>query len=314
MTGGAQPRTGSRAGDPAGVVPEPEAAGGSAVPAAGVAGLIRARMGECSPAERKVARTLLAAYPHAGLETVATLAERADVSAPTVLRLAARLGFTGYSELQRALRAELAERDVSPLTTVSAAGDRPVEGHALHRAAAVTPRVVAEALAEIPTAELDTAVRLLADRQLRVTATGGRFSRLFAEYLVLHLVQVRGNSRMLPSGSVERADVLVDLGRRDVLVVFDFRRYEAATLELARAAAASDAKVVLITDRWLSPVAGLAEVVLACRVDSASAYDSFVPTLAILEALISAVIERLGPAAGERLALVEGVSQRHGLL
>jgi len=66
-------------------------------------------------AERHVARVLLAEYPVAGLETVARLATRAGASGPTVLRLTARLGFTGYPELQRGLRAEIADREHSPL-------------------------------------------------------------------------------------------------------------------------------------------------------------------------------------------------------
>ncbi|AEV84680.1 RpiR family transcriptional regulator [Actinoplanes sp. SE50] len=284
-------------------------------PAVGVAGLIRARWAECSPAERKVARVLLAAYPQAGLETVAALAGRAGVSAPTVLRLAGRLGFTGFPELQKALRQELTERDVSPLTTYSAGrSTAAADGGALERAAAILPGVLATALAETPPAEFDAAVRLLADRQLTVTLAGGRFSRLLAEYLLLHLMQVRGGARLLPAGAVERANTLVDVGRRDLLVIFDFRRYEDWSLALARAATEAGARVVLVTDRWLSPIAAVAEAVLACPVDSPSAYDSFVPALAVLETVIAGVIDRLGAPAGERLARIEEASRRFTLL
>src|SRR4051812_10960471 len=72
-------------------------------------------MGEGSPAERKVARVLLAAYPSAGFETVARLAERADVSGPTVIRFVNRLGFKGFPDFQEALRRDLDERSASPL-------------------------------------------------------------------------------------------------------------------------------------------------------------------------------------------------------
>lgn len=65
---------------------------------------IRQRFGDLSPAERKVARVLLAGYPAAGFETVATLAERATVSAPTVIRFVNRLGYKGFPDFQAALR------------------------------------------------------------------------------------------------------------------------------------------------------------------------------------------------------------------
>ncbi|MFD9642501.1 MurR/RpiR family transcriptional regulator, partial [Streptomyces sp. NPDC059082] len=77
---------------------------------------IRSRLGELSPAERKVARVLLAGYPAAIFETVATIAERASVSAPTVLRCASRLGYRGFPDLQAALRAAQAARAAAALT------------------------------------------------------------------------------------------------------------------------------------------------------------------------------------------------------
>ena len=76
---------------------------------------IRDASSQLAPAERRVARTVLAGYPMAGLETVATLAERAGTSPPTVLRLLSRLGFDGYPAFQRAIKAELAARLTSPV-------------------------------------------------------------------------------------------------------------------------------------------------------------------------------------------------------
>src|ERR1700744_5793270 len=65
------------------------------------------RMNELTPAERKVARTLLARYPAAGLESTAALAAAAGTSKPTVLRLLDRLGFGSYPAFQERLRAEV---------------------------------------------------------------------------------------------------------------------------------------------------------------------------------------------------------------
>ncbi|SCL25127.1 transcriptional regulator, RpiR family [Micromonospora nigra] len=294
--------------------PDPRSAPDPVDPAGmGVAALVRRRLGECSPAERRVARALLASYPAAGLGTVASLAEKAEVSAPTVLRFLSRLGFGGYPEFQCALRDELAERETSPLTAYRAAErtGAPPAG-ALARAVASLPEAVAGTLAEVPQGELDAAARLFADQQLRVTVAGGRFSGLLAHYLVLHLMQVRGGSRLLPPTPVERTDMLVDVGRRDLFALFDFRRYEEPTLTLAREVTARGARVVLFTDRWLSPVAGLAEVVLPSRVESPSPYDSFVPALALVETLVAAVIDRLGPVAGGRLKAMEQARQEFG--
>src|SRR5256885_7590045 len=77
--------------------------------------LVRQRLDSLSPAERRLARALLASYPIAGLESVARFAERAGVSPPTVTRFIAKLGFRGYPEFQESLRHEVQSRLSSPL-------------------------------------------------------------------------------------------------------------------------------------------------------------------------------------------------------
>lgn len=83
---------------------------------------IRQKLGTLSPAERKVARVILAGYPAAGFETVAVLAERAAVSAPTVIRFVNRLGYQGFPDFQAVLREELDARNASPLSLYESAG------------------------------------------------------------------------------------------------------------------------------------------------------------------------------------------------
>ncbi|MEV6986170.1 hypothetical protein AB0M95_33595 [Sphaerisporangium sp. NPDC051017] len=58
---------------------------GGAATSSSVAERIRGRMGQLSAGERKVARALLAHYPSAGLGSTHELAQRAGVSAPTVV-------------------------------------------------------------------------------------------------------------------------------------------------------------------------------------------------------------------------------------
>lgn len=279
-----------------------------------VAERIREGLGRCSPAERRVGRVLLSDYPAAGLDTVARLAERAETSGPTVLRFLSRLGFEGFGDLQDALRAELAERTASPLTMLAAEPTASPDDTLLGRAQGILPAATARTLELLPPDELDTAVKLLADRRYRVSADGGRFTRLLAEYLVRHLMQVRGDARMLPAQPLDRTDVLLDIGRRDVVVLFDFRRYEPATQALAQECAEAGAKVILVTDRWLSPISGTADVVLPAQVDTLGAYDSLVPTLAVVEVLVAGVLAASGDDAERRMTRFEEASRRHGLL
>lgn len=280
---------------------------------------IRLKLGDASPAERKVARVLLAGYPASGFETIAVLAERAAVSAPTVLRFINRLGYRGFPDFQAALRQELDERNASPLSLYEStdygrttAGEDP-DADLLQRGSNVFSAAVSQTLAELPPHDLHHAVRLLSDGKRRITLVGGRFTSLFAQYLGLHLMQLRDDVRFLPDRDVERTAVFAALHRRDIFVVFDYRRYEQDKVAMAELVQEHGGKVILFTDTWLSPAATHAEVVLPSQVGAPSPYDSLVPTLAVIETVIAGVITALGEDAHRRMRHGEDTARRMGL-
>lgn len=280
---------------------------------------IRQKLGDLSPAERKVARALLAGYPAAGFETVAVLAERAAVSAPTVIRFVNRLGYRGFPDFQAALREELDARNASPISLYESADfgrtdmDAAPDSALLRHGSEVFTSAVTATLAELPPHDFEHAVRLLADGKRRITLVGGRFTHLLAQYLGLHLMQLRDDVRFLPDRDVERTAVLAALTRRDVLVVFDYRRYESDKTTMAALVQEQGGKVVLFTDTWLSPATPHAEVVLPSRVAAPSPYDSLVPTLAVLETVVAGIMTLLGDDARKRMQHGEDVARRAGL-
>ncbi|MFG3345669.1 MurR/RpiR family transcriptional regulator [Streptomyces sp. NPDC048018] len=274
---------------------------------------IRRRLGILAPAERKVARILLASYPSAGFETVATIADRAGVSAPTVLRFVTRLGYTGFPDFQAALRRELDARTASPLSLYTTAGDGAF-GHSTDGIVAQSSTLFAQALTQtltgIPRHDFAGALALLSDRRRRITLVGGRFTHLLARYLGLHLMQLRDDIRFLPDRDVERTALLATLTKRDVAVVFDYRRYEEDKLAIAQLVRESGGKVIVFTDMWLSPITAHADVVLSHRVDAPSPYDSLVPTLAVVETLVAALVTSLGDDAHRHMKQGEETARR----
>ena len=85
----------------------------------------------------------------------------------------------------------------------------------------------------------------------------------------------------------EKFDRLVDLGRRDLLVVFDYRRYQSDVIAFARQASERGVKLLLFTDIWKSPIDAFAEVTLTAPIDADSPYDTLAPAVAQMEAVIA---------------------------
>ena len=136
-----------------------------------------------SPAERKLARVLLASYPIAGLESVARFAERAQVSPPTVTRFISKLGFSGYPEFQETLRHEVQARLSSPLTRYR--DDQPARGteSVLSDALDVAGENLKATLDVLSHRDVNEAVEIIGDVRRRVMVLGGRVSAPLARYL-----------------------------------------------------------------------------------------------------------------------------------
>jgi len=273
-----------------------------------IAELVRENMIQLTASERKVARALLASYPLAGLEPLRELSGRALVSMPTVVRFVIRLGFEGYPAFQQSLRAEVQERISSPsnrfdpqLSSLAPAGLIASSfGH-------LTKSL--EATADgLGSHEFEAAVGLLSDSKRRISALGGRVSHVLATHLVNQLKDLRGDVKVQPGGSTRLMAELFGITKRDVLVVFDYKRYQRDTVTFAQQAARRGASLILITDPLLSPIADVAEQMLTFSVQALPPFDSPIGGFAIVETLLAGVAARLGEAGRARISQMEELS------
>lgn len=253
-------------------------------------------MGTFSEAERRVARALLADYPSAALSTASDLADRSGTSAATVVRFCARIGLDGYAHLQRELRRELSERQSGPSVRARAPHPATAASEQLARRA----EVIAQMSSTLPDGELERLIDLLASDRRTVLVCGGKLSHLAARYLQLQLRHVRPRVYYLHDPLRADTGYLLDARRGDVLVAFDFRRYETATADVARIARERGCLVALVTDTWRSPIAAIADLVLPVEVSS-ELFDTLTGATALVEVAVSEAAHRLGAAAVARI-------------
>lgn len=263
-----------------------------------------------SNSELKVVRMLLANYPAAGLTTVSKLAKSAGVSDPTVLRLAVRLGFQGFAGMQGALLAEVEAHMRSPLTlaTGEPATAAPKRQPNVYQGFLAETLVQCDAVAkETATADYERAVALLTDPKSRVLCLGGRFSRFIAGILQRCLHHLRDGTHLLDGTAADLVDELAPIGKRHVLVVFDYRRYQVDVVDFARQAKARGAAIILFTDNWKSPISAFADVVLTAPTATASPFDTLATPLIQVEAVVAGAAARLGADWRARAAMLEAV-------
>jgi DNA-binding MurR/RpiR family transcriptional regulator len=272
---------------------------------ANIAELITDRIGTMPAGERRAAQTLIANYPLIGLKTVAEFSHAAGVSSPTILRFVSRLGFQHYPEFQSALQDELAAQLQSPAS-------RTTNPHAL-KDSAVSPLLEAtldnmrETFRHLSDAQLGEIAAGLSDRRGHVYLIGGRFTDPLARYMAAHLAIIRPNVFHLAGQEMAWRDRLIDMGKRDVLLIFDIRRYQESLVRFAEKAHDRGVQIVLFTDQWLSPIARFARHVIAGRTAVPSAWDSSAALFVVTEALIGAVTRQLEADTARRLREMENL-------
>ncbi len=289
----------------------------------GIAERLRDGFADLTRAERQLANTLLEGYPMAGLGSISAVAGRAEVSTPTVLRMARKLGFDGFPEFQAALHAELAAMVSDPLakrpltrTSARDAGTHlaePSVPHILDRFAGAVMENLTASLRHLDTAAFDAIAERLADTDAQVFVVGGRITHALADYLFTQLQVMRDGVRLLPPGANTWPHDVLGMRPGDTLLVFDIRRYERSLLGLAEMARAEGAGVVVLTDQWGSPLTAGAAHALHARIEVPSAWDSTVVLSMLVEALLAAVQERDWEGTAARMTRLERLFDATGL-
>jgi DNA-binding MurR/RpiR family transcriptional regulator len=261
---------------------------------------IRRETANLTASERKIANAVLADYPFGALQTIQELAERTGVSAPSITRFVSKIGFSGYQEFQRQLIGELREGSRSPLDLK--ATEKLGDGDFVADYARRVATLLNDMAGAVSQEQFDRIVALLSDPARAIFLLGGRISDSIARLLSQHLRQIRPRIHHLPPAQEDWPDQVLSMRKQDVVFLFDFRRYQPDLARLAeRIALMRHPTIVLVTDKWLSPVARHADHVVALPIENDTAWDTAICAVAFIEAVIVKVSEADWPATRGRI-------------
>jgi DNA-binding MurR/RpiR family transcriptional regulator len=255
---------------------------------------------QLTPAERQLKSVLMADYPFAGLEPIQKLSRKARISAPSISRFVNKLGFAGFQEFQQTLVRELKQGNRSPIdlrenqTTEQEAS----LGGYLQRVQALN----SELSERVSPAQFDRVCRLLGDPKRRIFMIGGRMSDSIAGFFVRHLSQIRKDVYHIPSDPEIWPDYILRLRQKDIVLIIDFRRYQANLERLSEQVCSVKAQTIVITDQWISPCAKGASELISVPVDSGTLWDSYLPAFALVEAMLIPLAEMDWEATKARIA------------
>lgn len=253
-----------------------------------------------TPAERQLKSVLLADYPFAGLEPIQELSKRAHISAPSISRFVSKLGCAGFQEFQQRLVQELKEGQQSPIhlrKDLQIDDSAPLASY-LRSIEALNK----EMIEQVTTSQFNRLCDLMTDSKRRIFMIGGRMSDTIAEFFVRHLRQIRADVSHVPSDPELWPEYLLRMRSRDVLLIIDFRRYQANLARLSAQARERKAQTIVITDKWISPAAKGATELISVPIHSGTVWDSYIPAFALIEAMLVSMAERDWDATKKRIS------------
>jgi DNA-binding MurR/RpiR family transcriptional regulator len=275
-----------------------------------VAERIRIHSGSLTAAERRVAEAILRSPQSVGFGTVADLADSAKVGAASVVRLATKLGFDGYSDLQASIQHDLMRQLRPAVERIDeTVGDGPRSAHAAVELANVRATIEAA-----DSRSIETLAARLADLSRPVVVVSGEASAGVAEQFTDQLEQLREDVRVLRGSDVAVRRAIAVLPANATAIVIDLRRYERWVLDAHTSLRERGVWSAAFTDSILSPLAARADVTFVLSADSVGPFDSHVGTLALLNLIGAEVAGALRSSARDRLAAVEEAWSRHGSL
>jgi len=263
--------------------------------------LVAAVSSELTPTERRIAEAVLAEPTLLAFGTVSDLASRVGTSRPTIVRFAHKLGFDGYTKLQRHVRSDLSHRLARPSERIRHDEETARPARPARVAIDGAVKSVFEA---IEGERLELLARPIVGAK-NVWILSGETSRAGAHAFYSGLSMIRPGAHLLEDRSM--GTELSNAGPRDAAVVFDFFRYRRQVVTAARILADSGVSVVAITDNPLSPLVELTDNWCEIEVPAIGPFDSSVPVVAIAELLVARVAKELYDDATARIDRIESL-------
>lgn len=272
---------------------------------------IQLNFNKLSKGQKLIAQYILESYDKAAFMTAAKLGEKVGVSESTVVRFANVLDYDGYPNLQKELQ-EMIKTRLTTLQRIEMSSDYTNEESILKNVLSSDMDNINLTLEEIDPDVFQSAVNSIVKAK-NIYIVAFRSSTALAEFLGFYLNLIRSNIHVVTYSIGEIYEQLIRLSSDDLVIGIGFPRYSKKTIECLDYAKTTGAKVVVITDSVLSPLASYSDYTLIAKSNMESFVDSLVAPLSVLNALIISVGIKEKDKLAKSFATLEDIWNRYNV-
>jgi len=257
---------------------------------------IRGRYDKLSKRLKQVARYVLDNSNSIPFETIASIAERANVPPSTLIRFADAFGFDGFNEMKQVFRQHLMEDQVNyteraRLSRQTAGGDvaapeTPME--ILKIFSMVNSTALQQLPGQIDEQALSQAVQLLEAAET-IYVIGLRRSFSIASYLTYALRHLERRAFLIDGLGGMFIEQLNMVTARDVVIAISHSPYAPEVVDLVTLGAKNGARQIAITDSLVSPLAAFSDVCFVVREAQMDGFRSQTSSMCLSQTLVLAL-------------------------
>lgn len=233
------------------------------------------------------------------LERITDIARACEVQPSAIVRFAQRFGFSGFSDMQALFRDSFApvQGNVNSyqkrIRTVIASQNTPLSNTELTQSFLSACQQGLEELSQsLDPAAIDAAVELLYKAE-NIYVVGVRRMFPIASYVCYALQHTQKRVHLISGLGGMYHDQVRSIRENDLMIAISFQPYGRETRYCARVAAQNKAKLLVISDSKMSPLARNASTVLTVKEGTAFAFRSMSSTISLCQALFIALSYRL---------------------
>ena len=253
---------------------------------------IRRRYDTLSKRLKQVARYILDNSNSVAFDTVASIAQQADVPPSTLIRFANAFGFSGFNEMKQMFKQHLMEETANYTerarlfrqTTTDDATPPETPTEILNMFTMVNTQALQQLAMQTSGEDLQRAVALLAEAE-NIYVIGLRRSFSVASYLTYALRHLDRKAFLIDGLGGMFSEQLSLVGPKDVVVAVSFSPYAREVVELVELGAQRKARQIAITDSQVSPLAAFSDVCFVVREAQVDGFRSQVASLCLAQTL-----------------------------
>ena len=253
---------------------------------------IRRRYDTLSKRLKQVARYILDNSNSVAFDTVASIAQQADVPPSTLIRFANAFGFSGFNEMKQMFKQHLMEETANYTerarlfrqTTTDDATPPETPTEILNMFTMVNTQALQQLAMQTSGDDLQRAVALLAEAE-NIYVIGLRRSFSVASYLTYALRHLDRKAFLIDGLGGMFTEQLSLVGPKDVVVAVSFSPYAREVVELVELGAQRKARQIAITDSQVSPLAAFSDVCFVVREAQVDGFRSHVASLCLAQTL-----------------------------